>query len=383
MILCTDKHSQKDTGKSSPAPIRALILFLLSIVFNSFAYGSTDNNEILSADERDWLTKNQPRLVLAVETGYAPFVFIDSNGQPSGLANDYMILLESKIGVYFQQRRFSTLADIFDKVHSGDVQIVNAVTNTPERSKFLSMTAPFVSVPNVIVVKKDRPGQMTNHALQDLNVSLVKSYAVTEYITNHDLHLIPDLVPNALTALLNVSFGRSDAAVIDLVTASYLITEKGITNLRVAGEAEYDIQLSIATPLNEPELHGILQKGLNAITDAERQEIKNRWINATKDQVIFNDRLFWVILASVLAIALVILTLVMIWNHTLRRQVVLRKQAESNLAESEARLQAIINNEPECIKIVDAQGRLIQMNPCWVGDDRGRVTGAGGRKACT
>lgn len=40
-----------------------------------------------------------------------------------------------------------------------------------------------------------------------------------------------------------------------------------------------------------------------------------------------------------------------------------RKQIEEKLRESEARLRTIIESEPECIKIVDAQGRLIQMNP--------------------
>lgn len=40
-----------------------------------------------------------------------------------------------------------------------------------------------------------------------------------------------------------------------------------------------------------------------------------------------------------------------------------RVQAESSLQESEAHLQAIIENEPECIKIVNARGELIQMNP--------------------
>ncbi len=38
-------------------------------------------------------------------------------------------------------------------------------------------------------------------------------------------------------------------------------------------------------------------------------------------------------------------------------------QREVALRESESHLRAIIQNEPECIKIVDAQGRLIQMNP--------------------
>jgi len=40
-----------------------------------------------------------------------------------------------------------------------------------------------------------------------------------------------------------------------------------------------------------------------------------------------------------------------------------RKQAEDALRESEYRLQTIIENEPECIKIVDEKGRLIMMNP--------------------
>lgn len=40
-----------------------------------------------------------------------------------------------------------------------------------------------------------------------------------------------------------------------------------------------------------------------------------------------------------------------------------RKQAEDRLLESEAHLRAVINNEPECIKIVDEQGLLTQMNP--------------------
>ena len=40
-----------------------------------------------------------------------------------------------------------------------------------------------------------------------------------------------------------------------------------------------------------------------------------------------------------------------------------RKQSAAKLFDSESRLRAIIEHEPECIKIVDAQGRLIQMNP--------------------
>ncbi|MDP2101769.1 MAG: EAL domain-containing protein [Methylotenera sp.] len=40
-----------------------------------------------------------------------------------------------------------------------------------------------------------------------------------------------------------------------------------------------------------------------------------------------------------------------------------RKLSEAKLIERESHLRAIIDNEPECIKIVDAQGRLKEMNP--------------------
>ncbi|MBR9882875.1 MAG: PAS domain S-box protein [Oceanospirillales bacterium] len=39
-----------------------------------------------------------------------------------------------------------------------------------------------------------------------------------------------------------------------------------------------------------------------------------------------------------------------------------RNQARTQLAESEARLQTIIENEPECVKVLNAEGYLLQMN---------------------
>ncbi len=45
------------------------------------------------------------------------------------------------------------------------------------------------------------------------------------------------------------------------------------------------------------------------------------------------------------------------------RDITYRKVMQDRLAESEARLRTIIESEPECIKIVDAQGTLKDMNP--------------------
>ena len=132
-------------------------LALFGVVFSLLAHAGS--HAALTPEERRWLDQNQARIVLAVETGYAPFVFLDANGQPAGLAHDYLRLVETKIGARFRQQQLPGLKAIFEKVRSGEVHIVNAVTQTPEREKFLNFTTTFITVPNVILVRNDRPSE--------------------------------------------------------------------------------------------------------------------------------------------------------------------------------------------------------------------------------
>jgi signal transduction histidine kinase len=303
-----------------------LLLALFSVLFSLLAHAGSMAS--LTFEERRWLADNHARIVLAVETGYAPFVFLDADGQPAGLAQDYLRLVETKIGATFRQQTFPGLKDIFAKVRGGEVHIVNAVTKTAEREKFLSFTAPFITVPNVILVRNDRPGELREEDLSGLTVSLVSNYAITEYLTGKPLGLLPDRVADDLTALLNVSFGRSDAAVIDLATASYLISQKGITNLRIAGEAAFSIRLALATPLDQPVLYSILQKGLAAISAAEGEAIKQRWIRVAGPNLLADWR-FWLAIGGLLLLVFAVIAAIAIWNRTLRRQVQERTAALS------------------------------------------------------
>lgn len=341
-----------------------LVIFLLSFI----AHDSVGGQEILTPQERLWLKTNQSRIVLAVETNYQPFVFLDSKDKITGLANDYMQLLESKLGVRFKQRRFSSLNTIFEKVRGGEIHIVNAVTATPKRATFLKFTEPYISVPNVIIARKDSTGQIREEDLSGLKVSLVKDYAVTEHITKKGLHLIPDLVSDDLTALLNVSFGRSDVAIIDLASASFLISQKNITNLRVAGKATVDILLAIGTTKDEPVLHAILQKGQAAITASERKEILNRWVN-TSSGIIFTDWRFWAVIAGVLSVVFTLISGILIWNRTLRKQVALRTEALENktqaLQKSEDSLRRAANAGKVGLWDWDIQTGQVFFSPEW------------------
>jgi PAS domain S-box-containing protein len=335
-----------------------LLCVLLLTVIVATVCAESGNADLLTPAERAWFTKNHSQIVLAVETGYPPFVFLDSSDHPIGLAHDYLQRLESKLGVSFPQKRFSTLDEIFTKVRSGDVKIVNAVTKTPKRSGFLSFTEPFISLPNVIIVRKEHTGQMREKELAGLKVSLVKSYAVTEQLTKQGPAFIPDLVANDTEALLNVSFGRSDAAVIDLATASYLIVQKGITNLQVAGETSTGIQLSLGVAHAETTLLNILQKGLAAITEDERQEINSHWISISRPNM-FSDRRFWIASGGVVFVICVLIAGILLWNRTLQRQVTARTAA---LANEKAFLRSLLDSANDLIYFKDSNGIYLGCN---------------------
>jgi PAS domain S-box-containing protein len=50
-------------------------------------------------------------------------------------------------------------------------------------------------------------------------------------------------------------------------------------------------------------------------------------------------------------------------NAALQTEILQRRQADEALRESESRLRAIINTGPECVKLVDENGNLLEMNP--------------------
>jgi len=359
--------SQKLNVKSCFTTLaRCLFLPVLSLFLAFSPAVSTAGTDILTPAERKWLTANQSRITLAVETNYAPFVFLDSNNHISGLAQDYIMLIEKKLGVHFRQRQFSSLDSILQKAEAGEVQIVNALTATPNRAQYLSFTSPYISVPNVIIVRKDHVGSINSRNLAGRKVSMVKGYAVTEYVSQNNFNLLPDLVENEFAALANVSFGYSDAAIIDLATAIYLISSHGFSNLKFADELPLSVQLAIGTSKSEPILFSIVQKGLSAISMQERKEIEQRWIGNEPRGAFADKRLLFLII-GVLLFLIAAVTTVLLWNRTLRRIVLFRTQAlakeKEALAISEEKYRNIFENMQDVFYETSVDGTLLEVSP--------------------
>lgn len=285
----------------------------------------------LTTAEKRWLTQEMGTIRVGI-TVIPPQVIRTSNGY-EGLAIDYVRLVEQKLGCHFAFVPFATWNEVIQAAKDRRIDMIFAAQQTPERLGYLLFSEPYIELPNMIVVRRDRRGGRDLKEMKGWTVAVSAGSAVHEYLKEAypQINLRP--VSDELGGLMSVSLGEADAMVVEISRASYYIQKAGIVNLRVAGDAGLLYRLRFAVRKDLPMLRGILDKGLASITPKERKEISRRWI-IVEPATFFATKAFRIWFSAIVGTVVLGIMAVMIWNRTLRNQVRQRtRQLQDELAE--------------------------------------------------
>lgn len=325
----------------------------------------------LTPDERAWLSENNGKIIIdqSSET-WAPIEDFDEDGNATGIAVDYYKLIEHKLGFRFKIDKPQPWEEKIKRLKAKKIDVINNLQKTPERSEYLLFTRPFIEIPNVIILRKERKGPLTLEQMKGMKVAVTKGFAIYEYLQNKHpyINIVP--LPYDLISLQEVSLKRVDAAIVNLAIASHFIEKEGITNLRIAGETDYKNSLCLASRKDWPILNRILEKGLSQITPEERKVIYKKWISLEIRPFYKNPIFQVIILAFVLLIVFGIS-----WSIRLKKEINKRKLVEADLLksenhfrdlteslkESEKRLMSFYNAAFEGIAITE-KGKIIDYN---------------------
>ena len=236
------------------------------------------DRNFLTAQELTWINAHVGQLRVAPEGNYPPFSFIESDAW-RGLSADMIRLLESRIGSKFQILPAQNLDSILANVQQGNAEIITSIKETQERSKYLSFTQPYVSVPTAIIVKADFSGGHWPSTFVGKRVAVGKGYGVQKFLEDNFPEVNLTLVPDDLDGMRKLSFGEVDAIIMDVASASFFIEREKITNLRIFEGFPYTYELSFAVSKDLPILHSILSKTLMSIPDQDRQAVLKKWIS--------------------------------------------------------------------------------------------------------
>lgn len=269
----------------------------------------------LSLSEKKWL-QNHPIIRLASDYAWPPFESIDDNNNYTGIAADYMAILEKRLGVKFLTSPRMPWDSIIDMVKTRQLDVFSCAMETSQRQAYASFTSPYISNPMVIITQNDIGYIAGIEELAGKTVGLEKGYASYDLISSK--HPDIDIKPyaNSLSAMLAVSRGEIDAYIGNIANLSYVTRINGITNIKISGSTPYRFELSLGVRNDWPELVGILQKALDSITEAEHNQISQKWILIEVDKG-FSLKNFW----QIAVIVLLLLLIFLVWNISLNKKV--------------------------------------------------------------
>lgn len=286
----------------------------------------------LTDAEQRWLDEH-PVIRLAPDIAWPPVEWVEGD-QYCGLASSYIELIERKLGIHFEIEKQKNWTDVVQAVKDRELDVFPSVTRTPSREEYVSFTRPYLSFPTVIVTLDSIKFVNGAEGLKGRRVAVVDGYASHEYLQRNHPGLDLYLEATVEDALVAVSRGTYDAFVGNIATASYTIRQKGLANLKVAGEVINRFDLSMGVRNDWPELVGILQKAIDSIDGKQHTEIHNKWMGIRYEHVV-DYTLLWQVLLAVL----IVISAMYYINLRLKREVGRRKQMEQVLLKTNKTLE--------------------------------------------
>ena len=208
-----------------------------------------------------------------------------------------------------------------DSIRQGTADLTTAIQETEARRQFMIFTDPFLSVSDVVLVRKQIEGERTLEDLSGQTVALVDRYAANDVLRAQHPDINYRVVPDVQTGLEKTSFGSVDGMVLSLPVASTMIERAQLTNLRVGSKTGYVYHLRFGVRDDAALLRDVLDKALGSITASTHKAIYDRWISLDALTTNPADTSSWQPLLLILGGLVMLLGVGMAWNWSLQHEV--------------------------------------------------------------
>ncbi len=235
-------------------------------------------SQLLTLKEQHWLQQH-PVIQVAAEPDWMPFDFADDQGQFKGISRDYLRLISQKTGLKFKYH-IGQWHDNLEKIRDKQVDLLPAAYYTKERSRYLIFSKPYFEVLDYFFIRDDIQAKNFDD-LAGLRLAIPKGYASIRTIKKHfpDLKIIEvETFTEAIDAVLE---GRAELLYDSYGPVVFTLQQEGVNSIIPFKSTRNIIgtnPLHIAIRKDWPLLAGIIDKGLDAITEAEKKRIYQKWL---------------------------------------------------------------------------------------------------------
>jgi signal transduction histidine kinase/CheY-like chemotaxis protein/membrane-bound lytic murein transglycosylase MltF len=292
-----------------------------------------------SKKQQIWIDKH-PTLRFVIDNYWEPIEYLSKkDGYHSGISSSYLEHFSKKTGIKFELIKTKTWSDSVNLINKREADLYTCVAKTDSREKVVNFSIPYLSMPQVFVTKHNVNYIEDIESLYGKKVVLVEGYYIVDLIKKEHPQIDILLVENISQALNAVTQNKAYAYIDILPIASNYIQKRGYSNLKISGVTTYKSKFSMALR-NDWDAIGVevINKVLNSISQEEKSDIYNKWIDVKYDKEI-DYTIVW----QIIGVFLFFISGTLYWNRKLSIEVTKRKLAQEELFELNKKLEEAKN----------------------------------------
>jgi PAS domain S-box-containing protein len=332
-------------------------------------------------------TYNSDTIYFKGNNDYPPYQLINTAGQPDGFSVELLHAIARTMGLNIKVE-LGDWNTVRNELEQAKIDGLAGMSPSPERSKIVNFSTTYVFLTHSLFVRKGSEIESLNN-ISEKQVIVVKGDIMHDYLISNRLtkYIIP--VKNYQTALRLLSAGEYDCALINKLQGQFAINEFNLTNLRPVGSAIQPREMAFGISKNRPELISQFNDGLQILkSTGEYDQLYEKWFGVYEQTDIKAKVL--TIIAWILIPFGIILTSIIFWSWSLRKQVAAktyelqaelneRRKAENELIKEKSLLNSMINSIPDLIFYKDKDNKYLGCNNAFLkfsnisGDIKGKT----------
>ena len=298
---------------------------------------ANQNNIIdLTKQEKEYLNNNP--ITYAGDPNWLPFEAFDKSGNYIGIVAEHINILENRLNIKFDK---VITKNWLDTLELSKIKKIDVISDAVLRQNYKPIDI-YIKNPLVIVADKKHKYILDLNFMKDKKIAFLSGagYGVDIVKKYPDIKFLECETPQS--GLLGVKTGKYDAFIGSLAMVEYTIVTMGIEDIKIAGQIDLVLNLTLFVDKNKPLLYSILNKAMNTISENRQHKIISKW-KESKGDSIYDNTLFW----QLLFVSLILFMIGLAFVFVLKR--------------SNKKLQQLLNSTIDAIGIFK-DGKLIDCN---------------------
>lgn len=245
-----------------------LMAILLSLQLFSY-------DERFTQEENRWIDEN-PVIDYVGDPAWLPFEGYDIQGNYTGIVPELLDLASERSPLTFRHLKTDSWDASLEAVKSAQVMMISQSQNSNAHTSLL-FTKSFFKTPVVIVMQEGESYVSSLYQIREKKIGLTDNKTTTPILKKNYADISFFTYSNVEDGLNALALGEIDAFLCSLPLAGYKIAKMQLSNLRIVGKSEAEVELGFGVNSNYPVLHAILNKMITNRSEVDVQRVLSKW----------------------------------------------------------------------------------------------------------